>query len=107
MVYVSITGLRVKSPFHAPRFWWHAVASMQQARRADGNMLAEARTIKGVQHTLSVWRDRKAMIAFRNSGAHRKAMRAFPSIASGHVIGFEAEEAPGWSDAHALWVSEG
>ncbi|MDQ0313926.1 hypothetical protein [Amorphus orientalis] len=106
MVYVSITGLRIKSPLHALRFWWHAVASMAQARGADGNVSAEARSIEGVQHTLSVWRDRDAMIAYRNSGAHLKAMRVFPRIASGHTLGFESDRAPDWSTARDLWLAE-
>ena len=52
-VYVSITGLRLSGRRHMLRFWWHAVRSMAQARRAPGNLRAETRTIEGVRRTLS------------------------------------------------------
>lgn len=107
MVYVAITGFRTKSTWHMPRFWWHAAASMRQASVADGNLSAEARAIDGVQHTLSVWRDRQAMLAYRNSGAHRNAMRAHTSLGSGYAFGFESDRIPDWRAVHDLWRAEG
>ena len=107
MVYVSITGLRLKGPLHALRFAWHALGSMRQAKTADGNLFADARRIGGVHHTLSVWRDEAAMRRFLVAGAHLKAMRAFPSIATGSTIGFPAEKAPDWSEVHAIWQARG
>lgn len=109
MVYVSITGLRLKGPFSAARFWWHALRSMTQAQRAPGNLRAEARSIDGVQHTLTVWEDRAAMRRFMLSGAHKQAMRDFPTIATGSTFGFEAAEdaVPDWEQIHALWQQHG
>lgn len=107
MVHVAITGLRLRRPWYALAFWGHAVASMGQAQAAEGCLSAQARTINGVQHTLSVWRDRAAMLAYVRSGAHRAAMRAFPKIAVGEVISFEAERAPSWEEARAIWEARG
>ena len=107
MVYVSITGLTLKGPQHIPRFWWHAVRAMAQARRANGNLRAETRTINGVHHTLSVWASREAMRAYLTSGAHRQAMKAFPSMAEGKIFGYTAEHAPDWGEAHRLWRTKG
>lgn len=104
MVYVSITGLKLKGPFAAARFWWHALRSMAQAQAAPGNISASARRIDGVNHTLSVWTDKAAMRRFLVSGAHGQAMRAFPSIATGSTFGFEAETVPDWSEVHQLWL---
>jgi hypothetical protein len=103
LVYVSVTGLRLVSVFRYPVFVWHAVGAMIQARRADGCLSADARSIAGWQHTLTVWRDRKAMLAFVASGAHLKAMRAFRLIGTGRTIGFEAARAPGWDEALSIW----
>jgi len=61
LVYVSITGLRVRHPHHTALFWEHAVRSMIQAQGARGNLRAEARTVDDVHHTLSVWESREAM----------------------------------------------
>jgi hypothetical protein len=106
-MYVSITGLELKGVWHAPCFWWHAIRSMQQARAADGNLYADTRTINGVHHTLSVWRDEQAMRAYLISGPHRKAMRAFHSIATGKTLGFTADQRPDWTEVHDLWQTKG
>lgn len=107
VVYVSITGLRLKSPFHAAWFWWHAIRSMMQAHGAPGNLHADARAINGVQHTLTVWTDKAAMRRFIVTGAHAKAMRAFPQIATGSTFGFETDRVPDWADVHRLWQERG
>jgi quinol monooxygenase YgiN len=103
MPHVSITGLRLLSPLHAPRFWWHALRSMTQARAAPGCLMAEARQADGVQHTLSVWQDAAAMRAFLTSGAHRAAMRDFRRIATGRSYGYDSDRAPDWPEALDLW----
>ena len=106
-VYVSITGLELKRFWHAPVFWVHATRSMAQARAAAGNISADARTIDGVHHTLSVWTDRAAMRAFMTAGHHAAAMRAFPRIAKGKTLGFSATESPDWPEVHRLWRERG
>lgn len=106
-VYVSITGLQVRRVSHSPVFWAHAVKSMGQARNAPGNISAEARSINGVHHTLSVWTDKAAMRAYLTSGPHLTAMRLFPRIATGKVLGYLAPQAPDWSQVHTLWRERG
>ena len=106
-VYVSITGLQVRRVWHIPSFWSHAMKSMVQARNAPGNISADARTINGVHHTLSVWTDRDAMRAYLTAGPHLEAMRRFPSIATGKVVGYLAQQPPDWSEVHAIWLERG
>lgn len=106
-VYVSITGLRVRSPWLTFRFWWHAIHAMMQVRRAPGCLSASARTINGVQHTLSVWQDDTAMREFVFSGAHLRAVRVFPKIATGKTFGYWADAPPDWDDVPALWEAHG
>ena len=105
-LYVSVTGLSLKATYHAPRFWWHAFRSMAQARVADGNLHADARTLEGVHHTLTVWRSEDAMRAYLRSGAHLAAMRAYPAIGTGRVLGYRSAEQPGWQEALARWHAE-
>ena len=106
-IYVSITGLKIKRAWYLPVFWFFAVRSMAQARRAPGNLRAEARKIAGVHHTLSVWSDRTAMRTYLAQGAHLQAMRLYPHIATGKVIGFAAPKAPEWSQVHDIWRAQG
>ncbi len=103
MMYIAITGLRLHGPLHAPRFWLHAARSMKQAQSAEGNIYADARTIDGVHHTLSAWRDRKAMAAFLATGAHGRAMKVFPKIATGGTVGYLADRIPDWNEARLIW----
>lgn len=106
-VYISITGLRLKSPWHGPRFWWHAVRSMQQARSALGSIRAETRTINGVHHTLSVWQSPAAMRAYLTASHHQRAMAVFSQIATGKVHGYLSETVPDWSEVHDIWLTKG
>jgi quinol monooxygenase YgiN len=105
--YISITGLELKRFWHALAFWVHAMRSMAQARAAAGNIRADARTINGVHHTLSVWTDRAAMRAFLTADHHAEAMRVFPKIATGKTFGFTATEVPDWPEMHRLWRERG
>ena len=106
-VYVSITGLRLKRPWHWLRFAWHAVPTFREAQRAPGNLGAEARTIGGVRHTLTVWESEAAMRRFLHGGAHRRAMRAYPAIATGLTFGYETDCVPGWDKVLQLWRERG
>lgn len=106
LLHVSITGLRLKRSWHAPAFWLHAIAAMAQARRARGCLSAEARTVDGVHHTLSVWTDRGAMLAYLRAGAHARAMRLFPVIAEGRTLSLTTATPPDWPEAVALWRAQ-
>lgn len=105
--YVSITGLKLKGPQHFFTFWWHAVRSMMQAQTAPGNIMAAAKTINGVHHTLSVWTSEQDMRAFLTTGAHLKALKAFNRIATGKTFGYKTTQIPDWSEVHALWQEKG
>jgi len=80
---------------------------MSQAKAADGCLSADARTINGVHHTLTVWTSRKAMLAYLSEGAHLKAMKAFKSFATGKVYGFKTSTVPEWAIVHTLWLEKG
>jgi hypothetical protein len=106
-VYISITGLKLKSVLSAPKFWLHAIPSMVQAQSAQGNLKAEAQTINHVHHTLTVWISDEAMRAYLYSGAHAKAIKAFGSIATGKTFGYWSTHIPSWNEVHSLWLLQG
>lgn len=106
-VYVSITGLRTKSIFHVPLFWWHAFATVRQVRKAEGNLLVKLGTINGIQHTMTVWKNERAMKRFLYQGAHGKAIKVFPSIATGKTLGFETNQIPSFDDVNQIWEERG
>ena len=109
-MYVSITGLRLNSFLHIPKFWYYAIPSMVQAQGAEGNLSAESRSVGGVHHTLSVWKDRKSMLRYLRSGDHAKAMSIFDDIATGKTYGYEIEseeDIPTWEEAIELYNTKG
>ncbi len=106
-MYVSITGLRLKQPWHRLRFYWHAMRSMLSAQGFEGNLFVDTRVINGVHHTLTAWRGKDDMIRFLQSPVHRRAMATFPSIATGKVFGYETEQVPTWSEARVVWQTHG
>lgn len=106
-VYVSITGLRVKSILHYPRFYWLAITAMSQAQGSVGLIRAGARTINGVHHTLSIWESESSMRTFLLTGAHLQAMRAFKHIATGKTVGYVTSDWPDWSKVHDIWLRKG
>ena len=107
MVHVSVTSLQLKAAHHLPRFYWHAIRSFRQAQAADGVLLAETRTIDGIHHTLTVWRNRDDMRAYLAAGAHRRAMKIFRHIATGSVWGYESDGIPDWDSALDQWRRHG
>lgn len=106
-MYVSITGLTVRSLLLAPLFFRHAIPSLIQARKAPGNIFADVRRVAGVQHTLTVWESRAAMRAFVSSGAHLKAAGAFRQIGRGRMCGYEVDRQPSWDEALDYWHQYG
>ena len=108
--YVSVTGLKVKSIWHHPQFWLHAVPSAIQAQSAPGIVEARTTARNGIQHTLTVWEDRKHMLRYLREGAHLKAMKVTAQVsdpAGTKVYGYESDTIPTWEEALALWEVHG
>lgn len=103
-VYVSITGFRPNGLIHLPRFWWHTVRSLAQARRAEGNLGVAARFVAGTYHTMTIWRDESSMRGYVVSGAHRRAMKNFRTMGAGRTYGYRCAVAPDWHEAYHAWT---
>lgn len=111
MPLASLTRLRLRSLRFAPLLFWRAMRSLHQARRADGCLAADARTIRGrVFWTRTVWRDPAAMRAFMTGGAHVGAMRRLPHWCDeAAVVHWEQTSSalPDWSEGEAHMRAEG
>ena len=107
----SVTRLRVRSFLHLPAFLWRTFLAQRQTIRADGffggKLLVDA---KRTYWTLTLWRDEKAMKAFRGSGAHAQVMPLLAKwcdeAAYTHWTS-ENDSVPDWSEAYERLVSDG
>ena len=110
MAYVSITGLRLKSPFHAPLFWLYAARAFPAAQSNPGCLRAQTATIEGVHHTLTVWESRKAAMAYVRGAEHKAAIKIYARVddPSSKTYGFETDTPPATGDAaRAIWDAHG
>jgi hypothetical protein len=108
--YVSITGIKLKSIWHFPKFQSYSGPSMKQSQKADGNISSQGNYRNGVLHTLSVWKDRKSMARFMASGAHARAMKINDEVSvssTTKVYGYETDTIPTWDEAILLWDEHG
>ncbi len=75
MTTVSITRLRIRRKRFLPGFLFHTLRSQRQLRGSAGFLSGyTAHGAKFTFWTVTLWRDREAMAAFRRTGAHLKAM---------------------------------
>ena len=75
MTLLSITRLRIRRKRFLIGFLFHTFRSQRQLRRSNGFVAGYTATgPKFTFWTVTLWRDREGMAAFRRSGAHLKAM---------------------------------
>jgi hypothetical protein len=99
-----VTRLRLRSPWLLPRFFWHAIQSNIQARKAPGHLKLE--TLSDARFafwTKSAWTDEASMRAFMLSGPHKKAMPVLANMCDeGTTVHWVQDDAelPTWEEGH-------
>lgn len=109
MALVSLTRLRVRSMWLLPRFFWYAVPSSQQARKAPGNLGVELLNDTNFAFwTKTLWKDEASMRAYMLSGAHRKSMPVLQEIVDeAQVVHYTGDALPDWQEAHRRLLESG
>lgn len=105
-MYISVTAFKPVGLWPKILFQMHAAASFLQANKAPG--LIKAQTFKpeqGIHSTLSFWDSKEAMLAYRNSGSHLKAMKASGKLGKGITAGWESDQAVSTEFAYQRLVS--
>lgn len=77
--------------------------SFRQAEKAEGNIYSSAKTIDGMNYTVTALESRKHMLGFLYKGHHKHAIEIFHKIATnGKIYSFENDHLPGWGDVPTL-----
>jgi hypothetical protein len=100
-MHVAVGRIRLKPDANRLRFLWYGALAYLQARRADGVIHASVCSEDNRTFwSMSVWASGEAMLAYRNSGSHLRAMKVSQALAA--RIDFrhwQAEAVPGWEVA--------
>ena len=103
-VVVSVTGLRLKKPWHFIPFYLYSIPSIIQSKNSKGNLLTEVATINGVRHTFTIWQSQNQMNQFLYRKAHKRAIENFEKIATGKTLQYQTNEVPSnWSEVLKVW----
>jgi len=99
-MFISATELRVKSIFKSPLFFRHAMRSIKQSYQAEGNIKTLTKVPWPKAYTLTIWKSKEDMLHYRNSGAHKDAMKVMSEVSSSfRSIHWESDTMPLWKDA--------
>jgi hypothetical protein len=111
MQLVSVTRLRIRSPWFLPAFFFYTLRATRQARAAAGKQAVRLLPDAHLTFwTCTLWTDLDAMRAYVSSGAHRKAMKRLAHWCDeASVVHWEQDalEFPGWDVAHRRMQQEG
>lgn len=103
MSVVVVTRTVMARPKHLAPFAWQSLRVGFQARRSPGYVAGAMRISRGwVFWTLTVWRDGRAMAAFRSSGVHGQVMPRLAGWASEGAFAawrIPDEQLPSWAQA--------
>ncbi len=109
MPYISLTRLRLRSAWYLPKFFWHAIRSNAQARKAPGSLGVELfNDAKLAFWTKSAWEDEASMRAYMLAGAHRKAMPTLMDMCDEACTAHYVQDGtalPTWAEAYK-WLQE-
>ena len=98
---ISTTELRVKDLLEVALFFRLSKASVEQARRAPGNLQVSVRGTLLSGMTLTAWKDETSMMAYRNSGAMQSYAQFEKVTRRYRTIWYEADGIPNWKRSPA------
>ena len=92
---ISITELQCKSIWKLPKFIILSSRAAKQVKQAKGNIYNKIWNKGLTGFTLTAWESKEAMMAFRNSDAHKVAMPQINKLASRYRnTNWEADKIP-------------
>ena len=111
MPLIAITRLRIRSWRFLPAFFYYALRSSLQAKKAQGNLaVATLRDVGYVFWTRTAWNSEAEMKTYMLAGPHRKAMRKLLEWCDEAALAHwnqDTLELPSWEDAYQKLIQVG
>lgn len=99
-MFISITHFRLNSVVVLPLFFTLSILSILQAKKSKGLVSSSVHSTGLHDYwTMTCWDEESSMLAFRNQGSHRSAMKYFRLIGYGWVGRLYKEESLPWPKA--------
>lgn len=100
-MHLSVTAFHLRSLSASPLFFFYVLRVVFQLKKTKGLIRHQTFPLsKNVHCTLTAWHAQSDMLHFRNSGAHRSAMRHAAKMGEGVVYSWDATAWP--SPAQAI-----
>ena len=110
-MFISVTRLRVRSVLYAPQFFFYAVRSAGQVKRATGFLAGELLGDRDRTFwTMTSWDSQANMRRYMTGGPHRKAMpHLLHWCDEASVVHWEQQDTtlPSWIDADRRMREDG
>jgi len=99
-MFVSTTQFSLKHILLYPEFFLDTYRAMKQIRQSEGVIKVRINPI--TLRTISAWKTKEEMMNFRNSGAHRNAMKKTSKFGSIKSVVWETDTIPSWKEAISM-----
>jgi hypothetical protein len=111
MPVIVFTRLRLKDPAFNDEFFADAVASIEQAQKAEGNLGTDALAdANNVWWTVTAWQERRQMLAYVRTDPHRSVLSHLDRFCDeATFVDWEQDgtELPDWQTGWRRLVAEG
>jgi hypothetical protein len=108
---IVVTRLRLRDPAVQDAFFTDAVAAIEQAQKADGNLGVDALAdANNAWWSVTSWQDRRAMLAFVGNQPHRSIMDHLDRYCDeATFVDWEQDspDLPDWPTGHRHLVADG
>jgi hypothetical protein len=97
---VTISHIKLKSPFKFLSLTWYAIRSAYQLRFNKACVHYKTTGLMMAHYTISLWTNAEELKKYSHSGAHLDAMKASKSLAKEiRTFTYEDDKLPNWNEA--------
>jgi hypothetical protein len=107
-MYLTITSLELKGPFHFFKLAGMALQVTRQMKTSEGFVQYKATGLWTSHYTMSLWKTEQDLKNFGRAGAHLDSMKRYREVAKEiRTLTLAAEKFPDWGMAKEMLLKNG